>query len=270
MIFDIFDIGKKRSVKDIIVEILSVEWPLSCRKIHWQLRKKYNVSITYQAVHKTLKQMVLENILMEENKKYKINIDWAKKIEEFAKMVSKKYKNDHININSNTIQMTFGNSMEMMEFLIDGIRSGFFGDSSMIYSELIHVPGLFTIDMRTLEKLKKITKKSKFYMLVKNKTILDESFLNLLKNYKINSKICVDCANNFDTYIIGSTVVEVFYENGYKRRLDNFYKSVKSIVSFNMPKFYENIIIKKTKINVFIIRNSELAEKMKEQIKKKF
>ncbi len=270
MIFDIFGFGKKRPVKDIIIEILSIEWPLSCRRIHWQLRKKYGVAITYQAVHKTLKQMVSEGILSENGRKYKINIDWAKKIEEFAKMVSKKYKNGNLDSSSNTLQMTFGNSMEMIEFLVDGFDSGFFGKSPNIYAELSHVPGIFTIDVHILEKLKKIMKKAKFYMLVKNNTILDKSFLNFLKGMGIKSKICPDCSKNFDFYVIDGTIIEIFYDGGYKRSMNNFYKGVKSIISFNMSKFYENVVVKKTKINVFIIRNDELAEKIREQLKKKF
>ncbi len=268
MIFNIF--GRKRPVRDVIIEILSTEWPLSCRKIHWRLKRKYGISVTYQAVHKTVKQMVEEKVLAEEGKKYKINIDWAKKIEEFGRMVSKKYKNGSVNLDSNTLQISFNSPMEMFEFIVDGLCSNFFGDAKEIYSEVRHIPGPFTADINTLEKLKKIAKKSKFYILVRGNTILDRSFANLLSGFGVNIKTGIDCAKDFDLYVIGDTVIEIFFQDKYKKNMDKFYKKTRNILSFDMAKFYEDIIMKKTKMNVFIIRNPNLSETIRSRIKKKF
>ena len=55
--------------KETVIELLSREWPLTAKKIYRRLVKGYNISITYQAVHKSLTELTEKKILEKRAKK---------------------------------------------------------------------------------------------------------------------------------------------------------------------------------------------------------
>ena len=61
--------GKGKSVKDCIISILSAEWPLSAKKIYNRI-KSGGAEVSYQAVHKALKELSGKGILEKEDKGY--------------------------------------------------------------------------------------------------------------------------------------------------------------------------------------------------------
>lgn len=73
-------LGKKKTVKDYIISILSSEWPLSSRKIYNILTKRYNVAVSYQAVHKAIKELIDSGIVIRGWKDLQLNLDWIKEV----------------------------------------------------------------------------------------------------------------------------------------------------------------------------------------------
>ncbi len=68
-------LGGKNSVKDDIFSILSEEPHLSAKEIHTRVKRKQGKDVTYQAVHKTIKQLLNQNILIKNEKDYRIEIN---------------------------------------------------------------------------------------------------------------------------------------------------------------------------------------------------
>jgi predicted transcriptional regulator len=58
---------------DLIVELLSKEQHLCANEIFEKIQKP----VTYQAVHKTLKQMVEEKVLCKEKQLYSISLEYV-------------------------------------------------------------------------------------------------------------------------------------------------------------------------------------------------
>ncbi len=84
--------GNKKTVKDAIISILASEWPLSAKKIYHRVRKMKRVS--YQAVHKALKELTDESILEKTNKNYRISLSWIKSMEDFLNKLEVSYEID--------------------------------------------------------------------------------------------------------------------------------------------------------------------------------
>jgi len=82
---------KDKSTKDTIIEILSSEWPLSLNKIYNRTKKKYGISVTYQATHKAVNELVAGGALKKENREYQLSVDWINKIERFGKKLREDY-----------------------------------------------------------------------------------------------------------------------------------------------------------------------------------
>lgn len=81
-----------KSVKNTVIALLSVNWPLSTNDIHKEVVKEQGIKISYQAVHKAIKQLVESGCLQIENKKYSINEEWVKEISEIVNQIKRSYK----------------------------------------------------------------------------------------------------------------------------------------------------------------------------------
>lgn len=69
--------GDKGTVKELIFEILSREYPLKIIELTNHIKKRYGKSVTFQAVRKALLQLKKENVVKEEQNKYAIRKEWV-------------------------------------------------------------------------------------------------------------------------------------------------------------------------------------------------
>ena len=69
--------GDSDSSKDLILRILSEEWPLSAKEIFSKVSKISSKDISYQAIHKTLNSLVEENIVQKVEGKYLLSLSWV-------------------------------------------------------------------------------------------------------------------------------------------------------------------------------------------------
>ncbi|RLG18217.1 hypothetical protein DRN67_04390 [Candidatus Micrarchaeota archaeon] len=80
-----------RELRDSILSILARDWPLSAREVYSQVRKTHKLSVTYQGVHKSLRQMVSEGVLLAEDGKYLVNVKWARQMADFGNKIATTY-----------------------------------------------------------------------------------------------------------------------------------------------------------------------------------
>ena len=76
---------KGKSTQELIIEILSNEWPLTTKQIFNKLKRNYGLNISYQAVHKKLKEMIEEKTLSKNKAELTINYSWIKNLSNYAK-----------------------------------------------------------------------------------------------------------------------------------------------------------------------------------------
>ncbi len=69
-------IEKDKSLKNTVLAILEKERSLTAKQIYYTIKKNSSRHLTYQAVFKCIKEMEKKNMLVSENKAYKININW--------------------------------------------------------------------------------------------------------------------------------------------------------------------------------------------------
>jgi len=64
------------ATSDIIISILSQDYPMTTKKIYNIARKQYSSNITYQAFYKVILSMVEKKALIKKGFEYEINISW--------------------------------------------------------------------------------------------------------------------------------------------------------------------------------------------------
>jgi predicted transcriptional regulator len=87
------------STKQKIISILSERWPLSAKQIYENMKKHYSANISYQAIHKMIKELEEEKLVERKDSNYQLNINWIQQSKKTFEYVEKQYlKNNKISI----------------------------------------------------------------------------------------------------------------------------------------------------------------------------
>src|SRR3989344_6305884 len=68
--------NKEKSTKDLVFSILSEDYPKTLTHLHREIKRKYGVSVTFQAVLKAVNSLVNHDVLVKEDKLYSLNKEW--------------------------------------------------------------------------------------------------------------------------------------------------------------------------------------------------
>jgi hypothetical protein len=84
-------LGRGTSTKDHIVSILSDTWPLTLKRLHHEIRRRFASGVTYQAVYKTTHELVDQGVLARAPAGYQVNMKWLKHVHDFTEVVQSRY-----------------------------------------------------------------------------------------------------------------------------------------------------------------------------------
>lgn len=84
-------IRQNESVKDAVIAILAVTWPLRTKELY-PLVKKRGFAVTYQAVHKSLRELMDIDVVVGDRRGYKISRNWINRLNEFAANLRRSYR----------------------------------------------------------------------------------------------------------------------------------------------------------------------------------
>ncbi len=79
-------------LKDMILFLLSEQWPLTGKQLHQSIVKLFNRSAPYHTTCKTLFQLHKEEVLTKIDGKYKLNKEWISSLTEFFNQIAQEYK----------------------------------------------------------------------------------------------------------------------------------------------------------------------------------
>jgi len=260
--------GNKSSSKDAIISLLAEDYPLSAKQIHSKIKREHAVNISYQAVHKTLKELEQNKIIVLTGRDYSLNIEWIEGIENFSSSFKEKFFGKEL---SKPKTYTLNSVAEVDEFLLHLCEKIIeIEGKNPVFLQWFHywVPLFF--DRKTYKKFKEYIKDVPAYSITLGNTLIDKWCENFWKGYGVNVKTGVKPFNHSDVLVYGDFVVEVFYPIGIREKIDEFFESVKKVEEVDWNQFYEKVFREKTRIAVYIQRNPEIAGIMKEQIKSYF
>ena len=79
----------RNEVKDLVVYYLGHEWPLSAKQLHKLLKSQRQVS--YQGVHKALRELKEANMIIKRGRKYQLNAEFLRQERDFWVEAQKSY-----------------------------------------------------------------------------------------------------------------------------------------------------------------------------------
>jgi hypothetical protein len=109
------------NTKNIIVKILAIEWPLSTKEIYYKIKKNTDKNITYQAVFKSINELISANIIIKEKRNYHLNPDWVIQLNKFSSDLIQNYKQKIDE--ENMIEVGVGQSIKVKDALTAGTKA---------------------------------------------------------------------------------------------------------------------------------------------------
>ena len=250
------------SLKNIIISVLSEASSLSAKEIHSRVTKEKTVS--YQAVFKMLNDLCDSKILEKQQSKYFISEKWINELKKFVGNFEKRENKNGFDPNAetqtielNTLFEFFGGMLDLMssDILYKGCQHRFGGGI------LRHLWWSLSFDDVGFQKFKHMLGPKNSYIVAIQDTPVDR----WLKSYYEKTGgtgIRIGAESNLeeDVAIVGDYVIQVFFEEKTKKKLDKLYSEVKDISDAIDKGILEQVLMEPTKVKVIITKNKDLAE----------
>lgn len=262
--------SREGKLKQNIIKLLMQENILSTSQLHNLLEKQMSISISYQAVHKTLKQMIEEKILEKNTKNYSINNDWVKELKQFTSSLENSL-NEKKSPDAQTINLTFNSVYELYQFVLKRFdaATATTNDTTIACAQLEHLYRWcpLTASKREHEIIKKFSQKINAFVACNGKTTADEWVSEYYQKAGWKTKLGAKCSNSSDIIVHDDTLVQVFFPQQVKTMFKQKLEKAKNISQLNINEIYDVIFHTKTQIPVIITKNKLLAQNIFNQTK---
>jgi len=267
--------GKPNNTKDAVISILTLEWPLTLRNIFYKIKKQYHYSSTYQSVYKAVKELCNMGVLLNNEKKYSIDIEWIKKVQSFTDIIETNYyAKQRIQNISGLKESKSGEDMIILNFdtIFDAEKYlYYFMKNELFKKKNDNICFQLSNEWRPIFYLRAeynyykrlIERGHKFYFLCSGNSYAEELSKKFYKSLKINYKTVKTNFPN-DLLMFGDYFIQIFIPEQIKIKMKE------CLDNKDILKLLEEVLQKKTSVKLIINKDSSLANEMKKQIIKKF
>jgi len=204
------------NTKSHIVSILS-EKSLSLKELHLELAKQSNKSISYQATHKAVNELVKDEVIEKIGKNLSINDKWINNLSKLTKDLKTKKETKQ----SEAKVYHFDTFAEMGKFLIKTLNS-VSNENKKGACYCNHAWSFFGLSDNDYKQLNKLLTETTFYEVIHHNTPLDKIFgkaiQDLGKIVKVGSKLTFP----EDFLIKGNTIFKIQYTPEFTKELKDW------------------------------------------------
>ncbi|MBU0636219.1 hypothetical protein KKE06_04300 [Candidatus Micrarchaeota archaeon] len=256
-----------QSSKDAIIHVLSEQWPLTAKQLFSVLKRSYGFTVTYQALHKTLSQLVKQGVLQKIGSLYKLDKEWVARIKSFGEKVAHEYsKTSFKDFSEDIITLSVDNFLSAVKFIINEFYTTFPNPgkkSALCLWE--HTCCWVGFGEEEYTNLKKMFASCTHCALCKNKTVLDQYFSDFLEKQGKHCFCGVDYNATGDIFVQGDFVAQVYYPASFRKELYRVFQKTKKVEEFDPDAFFR-IISKSNKISIVITKNPSFAEHLRQNL----
>lgn len=264
-----------KNTKDAIINILTIEWPLSLRQIFFKIQKQYGYSSSYQAVFNAVKELVEINVLVDKEKKYEISIEWIKKLQSFTDIVETNYyaKERIQNISgikdskqkSDIIVLNFETIFDAEKYLYYFMKSELSKtkDDSVCWQTNLEWRPIFYLRSEYNYYKKFIKCNHKFYFVCSGNSEMEKLCEKFYKGIGVNYKIIREKFTN-DILVFGDFFISIFIPEDLRIKMKDMLNKK------NILNLFTDVMEHKSSIRVVITRDYSLANELKKKTIKFF
>lgn len=271
--------NKDKNVKDLVFSILTEGNSRTLTQLHREIKKRYGLIVSFQAVMKAVNSLIEKKVLLKEEKNYTISREW---VFESRNFIDKLYR-VYFNVNEPIKKVELGKEITVYTVTnlleLDRLWSDILTDwAKKETEEKINVwkgkhcwwliPRLQEEDMlHDFFAQKKI----QTYNLLNSDTLLDKISVKYYQEKKENVKISKKIKIEKDTHIsaFGDKVLKFEIPQQLSEKLEVIYKKTKKIEDLNLKRVLD-IFKENSLIEVTVIQDTFFANKIKEEVVSSF
>jgi hypothetical protein len=271
--------GKKKRIKDLVIDILSFEWPLSLSQIYNRIKKNYAYSSTCQAVYKAISELVSAEVLIKKEKLYCVNSQWISSLKNFSHSLEQNYHGNEklpliegvarTKTENNVTILTFNSILEMDKTWVK-IKKEYYENlqdkGDVTFWEGNHCWWLLVypdVEFEEMEMVK--NKKVKDFVFLHNNKKLDLFSNRFYEKAGVGFK-AIDDPVEYDMTVFGDTIMQVTLPKELRDKIDEFYKKASSPSDVDIHSLLSDVLTKKSKIELVLTKNREIANQLKKKI----
>ena len=260
---------KIKSTKDLIIRLLTEQNEMTNQSLFMAIKKKFGISVTYQAVRQALTELTIANVLTKNKKFYSVSIKWIKSLNEFSHLLKKKYVDDFDIkiIDEKTKEIELNSLYDLGHFILYSFNDHFFDiDKKMDLYMFVHHLWFPFFDSRKRQLLRDFFSHNKNYIFTKNKGIVNRVFGVFYKKFS-KVKLGVKFDDFFDIIIQGDCIVKIYMPKELRNRMNKLYMT-KNPFNFKILDEFSDVTYAKYPIKLIITRDKLIAKEMKEKLNK--
>jgi hypothetical protein len=264
-----FSVGTKSSTRDLIIQILSDQWPLSAKQVFAAVKKQSETGISYQAVHKSIMDLKQDGVVREVGKKFVLNLDWIKQVKGFGERLEKAYvssvSSKEVGEDAAVRNYRFNDAMSLARFILDD----FFSLSNLENKPSVcwwwNMYPTFSISDAEYRRMREKLAKTKFYMLGGTDTPMDKIFAENFEKLGVKIKVGVEIPFNPDTMVCGDYVGLIYFSPKFRRMWHKYCKIGAVLNKLKMGKLLMLLYEHCDSFNVVVTKNPEIADRIRGQ-----
>jgi len=261
--------SQHKSTKDLIVQILSEEWPLSAKEIHGRVQRIGSEPVSYQAVHKSLADLKGDDVVREAGKKFILNLDWIKQVKGFGERLEKAYVS-HVSSkeaveDAAVRNYRFNDAMSLARFILDDFFALPNPENKPSVCWWWNIYPTFSISDAEYRRMRERLAKTRFYMLGGTNTPMDRIFAENFEKLGVKIKIGVEIPFNPDTMVCGGYVGLIYFSPKFRHMWHNYCKIGRILNKLKLGKLLMLLYEHCDSFNVVVTKNAEIADRVREQ-----
>jgi hypothetical protein len=266
---------RPKNSKDAIINILTLEWPLTLKQIYNKIKKQYNYSSTYQSVYKAVKELTELKVLKNKEKIYEININWIKEVQSFTDIVETNYyaktKIQNISGLKNSKQdedliiLNFETIFDAEKYPYYFIKNELSKKTNQtICYEINHEwKRLFYLRAEYNYIKKLLKKKNKIYFLCSGNSELEKESEKFYKSLGAKFKI-TNKKLTHELLVFNNFFIQIFVPEKLNKKIKHYLNNKDTLG------LLKNVLEKKSSIKVIINKDATLTKEIKKQIINQF
>jgi len=259
-------VHKDSSVKDLIVLILSSEFPLRLKRIHSLLTKKYGCNTTFQATYKAVSDLLEKGVVVKAGKEYSLNKSWIVKLNFFASDLEKSYQSDKgfpvIEENDN-LSLNFDALADVDRFVLAKLEAyPEEREKVRVVAFLSHLWWPMFYSFREYLQLKEISRKMDLSIYCVGNTALDKWCAKYYSAIGIKVETGAKHSHQNDLIVFKDYVIQIFYPKKVLNEMSKVFSKYNKVDQLCVPEFYSKIFEKRVNVQLLINRNPLLSKEL--------
>jgi hypothetical protein len=253
----LFQSGK--SVKDKVIITLGYLWPLKPKEIFSYIKKNLNGGVTYQAVYKSINELLQDGVIVKTDNGLMLNREWVSNLKDYINYTEKAYRvgTPRKEI-TNSEQTTFECIWDWYYYILmmlEKYATDAYATSVPCIFQKIHAWNALLVGKDEFTRVSKVAPSYKIYSVVASNTLLDHALERYWLKIHIHYRLNVPLHISNDIVVIGDNLFQAIYPQELLDAMEDIYNNTKTIDEMDVERFQREIFYKKSEIVVLTAVN---------------